>query len=273
MTTIYIVFGTIFAVLVICAIVVGGYDVKLICERRRTAAEKEKAKKAVPVEIVSNDYILRVKNADIEMYDAPAEESVEEIAEPTQTESEPEEVLPPVEKPAEGLVEVPEGSVILMRGEKMTFAEKYEALSEEEKALLDEFAAYVTDKEDCSKQLQISSLVFKYRRSQIVKAVIRRDAVLLQFSIVNPDFGRMVRQEKTEGLRVKPVEIRLIDEDALEVAKQTADITLAYVRGEEDYKLEKRREARREAARLRREEAERREAAAENENPIPQPAE
>lgn len=156
---------------------------------------------------------------------------------------------------AERLMAVPEGGVVLARSEKQTFAEKYAELDEEKRAFLDEFTAHVTGKENCVKVLQTSALSFKYKKSLIVKAVIRRDTVSLNFSIANPELGRMMREGKTKSIRMQPVQIRLLSASDVNLAKQTADMTVGYLQSEEEYRLEKRREARREAERLRRAEA------------------
>lgn len=161
----------------------------------------------------------------------------------------------PAPVPEPEIEEEPESvdGVLIPKTEKLTFAAKYERLPEADRRLLDEFAAYVTEKPDCDKILQTSALNFKFKKGQIAKAIIRRDAVVLNFAIVNPDLNRMVREEKMKGVIVKPVEIRLTTPADLELAKQTADLTVDYLAEEEEYRIEKRREARRDAARAKRE--------------------
>ncbi len=230
MSTIYIIFGIVFAVLGVLAIVLFCFNVKYM--KRRTDAECNQPAVPVPKEVQSEDLTLRVKDALVELYETPEENAVAE------------EIVP--EQPEQDGVFIP---VI----EKLTFSEKYDKLDRYQKSLLDEFVAYVTGKENCEKQLQVSSLVIKYKKTCVVRSVIRRDNVLLQFSILDPDFGRLVREERTGGLKVKPVEVRLNSREALEAAKQTADMTVEYLIGEEAYRLEKRKEARREAQRKKRE--------------------
>ena len=152
-------------------------------------------------------------------------------------------------------------SVFVPRAEKLTFAERYEQLEAEPKALLDEFTAYVVAMEECTKRLQTNALAFRYRKGQIAKAAIRRGGVVLNFSIANPSLNRMVRSERIKGVRMQPIELRLSSREDLELAKQTAEMTVGYLKGEEEYRTEKRKEARREAARQRREAANDREEA------------
>ena len=137
---------------------------------------------------------------------------------------------------------------VFAKSERLTYEEKYEKLDEADKKLIDEFSAFVSGLSDCSSTVQTSALAFKYKKGHIAKAVIRRDTVVLHFAISNPELDRMMRSEKIKDVKVKPVEIRLIGEEDLDLAKQTAEITVKYLRDEEEYRLEKRKEARREAA-------------------------
>lgn len=146
----------------------------------------------------------------------------------------------------------PQDGVLIQRSEKLSFKEKYERLPAERRALLDEFSGYITEKSDCEKLIQAGAMSLRYRKGLIVKALIRRDAVILHFNILNPELGRMVREEKLKGVKVQPAEVRLGDREDLALAKETADMTIKYLQTEEEYKLEKRKAARREAARLKR---------------------
>lgn len=239
----YLIIGVVFCVLILCAIIACVFEIVLSVRQRKQTARK---RSITPVVICSDDLTLRIKDGGVEAYDsvAPLEEAAAEACL-----EQPEEVAP-----APAPEEVSSETVVLPKVEKRTFTEKYDALGAEQKQLLDSFTAHIEGKEECSKLVQISSLTFKYKKSQIAKAVVRRDTVVLNFAILNPDFGRMMKEEKTSGLKVKPVEIRLTSENALEVAKQTADLTVEYLKQEEEYRLEKRREARREAMRRKREE-------------------
>ncbi len=261
-------------ILILCVALVLVVGVALICETVRLVGgyralkeEREKDGREQPsLVLVKQDqgevriaYLLF--KAEEKPEEAPAEEATLPAAEEMSAE---EEVAAAQEEESdrERLMAIPEGGVVLAKAKKQTFAEKYEELSEESRAFLDEFAAYVTDKEDCTKLLQTSALSFRYKKSLIAKAVIRRDVVVLNFTIANPELGRMMREEHTKSIRMQPVEIRLLSESDLGLAKQTADMTIGYLCSEEMYRLEKRREARREAERMRRAEA----AAASNQN-------
>lgn len=139
--------------------------------------------------------------------------------------------------------------VVIPRSEKLTFEELYRRLPDPERELLDAFTAYLTQQPDCDSIVRTNALCYRYKKSSVAKAVIRRDLVILRFSIANPNLGRFVREEKPKNVKVQPAEIRLSAPDGLALAKQTADLTIGYLKGEEEYRSEKRREARREARR------------------------
>lgn len=154
------------------------------------------------------------------------------------------------EEPAAG---EEEDGVLIPRAEKLTYAQKYERLPAKSKKLLDAFVAYITEKPDCDACERTSALLCRYKKAQIAKAAIRRDCAVLSFPIVNPELGRMVREEKLKSIKMQPAQIKLSEESDLALAKQTADIALDSLKEEEEYKLERRREARREAAKKRKE--------------------
>lgn len=238
MTVIYIVFGIIFGLIVLASIGMGAGQIVVGKKRKQVAARKEEETEGPALEFESENLILSVRDARVTVTTANAAPQLETRAEE-----------PTKEEPAE----TPEGT-FLPRAEKLSFDEKMAQLSPETLMLLGAFGDYMLANPECEKLQQANAIAYRYHKAQIVKVLIRRENVILNFAIVNPDLGRMVREDKSGGLKLKPVEIRLADEDALEVAKQTADLTLDYLKQEEEYRAEKRKEARREAARKKREE-------------------
>lgn len=244
MTVLYICFGIIFGILIIALIILGVSHVVVYKKRKEFDESRKDISGPKPEEFQAEDITIRIRNAEVEAFETPAESiSDEEIEEEGFAQTE----LSETEEGTEG--------ILINRSAKMTFEEKFSMLSDESRGYLDEFAAYFTSKQDCNKQLRTSALTFRYKKAQVVRATIRRDVVYLSFVLFNPDLGRMVREGKKNGVKMKPVEIRLLSENDLNIAKQTADLTLDYFRGEDEYKQEKRKEAHRLAARQRREEA------------------
>lgn len=239
MTVLYIVFGIIFGIIIVAAVCIGSGQISVMNRRKKLAASIQE-KQGHTVTIESEDLILRIHDGMIEAYDAPVSEEA------------PKAAAEEAEKPAEETESV-EGTFVA-RSEKLTFDEKLARLDKNTRRLLEEFCSYVAGQPGCERLQQTSAIALRYNKAQIAKVVIRRESVLLNFAIVNPDLGRMMREEKGSSLKLKPVEIKLEDKDSLEVAKQTADLTIGYLKQEEEYRAEKRREARREAAKKKREE-------------------
>lgn len=234
------------ALTVVSAAALIGCGLKWKNERAELRAETEKAKQPSERVIAVKQKAGEVKISYIAENAAEftAEEEVA-VADATSAAAVP--APAPDEEPA------PDG-VMLPVAEKLSFSERYERLPKEVKKLLDEFTAYVKKQEGCESLLQASALAYRYHKAQLAKATIRRDTVILSFPIANPELGRLVREEKLKSVRMQPAEIRLEERADLDLAKQTADISLGYLKEEEEYRAEKRKEARREAAKKKREE-------------------
>lgn len=148
---------------------------------------------------------------------------------------------------------IEDGEILIHPSEKLSFQEKYAKLSKNTRKLLDDFSYFMTQKTNCFQIAQINAQIYRYKRSPVAKASIRKEMVFLELNVINPELGRMIREEKLKRIKLNPVQVQLKNIDDLEFAKQTVEITLNYLQNEEVYRLEKRREARREAARVKRE--------------------
>lgn len=230
MTTLYISFGIILGALTIGLIVLGVMYVHIYRKRKEFEDSKNDIKRPDPLEIEAEDATIRVRAAEVEAYETPIKE-IEQDGEKSDT------------------------GIRINRSEKLNFQQRYDSLPKETQALLQEFEARFTEKTDCGKKLQTNSLLFRYKKTQIAHAEIRRNIVFLSFSLNNPELERMVRAEKANGVKLKPVKLRLSTVDDLTAALQIADMTVEYVRCEDEYISNQRKEARKEAARQRKMEA------------------
>lgn len=235
-----------FAAVTIAALICGGLRLK----KNSDELKAETAKETLPA---PNVVLVKQTAGDVRIAYL-AEKSTDELVkkETVKEETAVAEAAPAEEREEE----TAQDGVLIPKAEKLTFEERYQRLPASNKKLLDAFVSYVEGKEDCEKRVQTSALLCRYKKSQIAKVVIRRDCAVLSFPIANPELGRLVREEKLKSVKMQPAQIKLATKDDLELAKQTADITLEYLQSEEEYKLEKRREARREAAKKKREEDE-----------------
>lgn len=156
------------------------------------------------------------------------------------------------EAPKEEKESSSDGEVLIHRGEKLNFSRRYELLSENERSLFDEFCRYVEAVPFCERKMQANCLVYRYKKETIVKVGIRRGIAVLEFHILNPDLGRMLREERLKGMKVQPAKINLTSESDLALAVKTADLTVTFLKNEEAYKRDRRKAARREAERKKR---------------------
>lgn len=243
MTALYISFGIIFGLFILALIALGVLLYFVYRQQKEFDESQGDVQGPKPMEFETEDVTIRVRSGELEAYETPLELlSEEEDLDVLQEDSVASE---------RGVID----GVLINRSAKMTFQEKYDRLPSAKRELLDDFAVYFTSQPECGKQLRAHALSFRYKKGQVVRATIRRDEVHLSFVLLNPTLGRMVREERVNGVKMKPVEIRLLSENDLEIAKQAADLTIEYFRREDEYRLEKRKEARREIARHRREEA------------------
>ncbi len=191
-----------------------------------------------------------------------AEETVADEEEEYVEEEEPVEDEPVEDEaaPAEGSEEgegynLTDNSVVFERGEnaKQTWDEKYEALEEDQRKLLDQVFAHVEGMEDVRRLDLTSNVRVKYKTHELFKADIKRGIPVINFMLTNTSLMRYVKESGTKKIKITPVTVRLTDEDDLQLALHTTDMALEEAKAEEEYKKEKRKEQRREREQAKRE--------------------
>ena len=252
----YIVITVIFVALLIVALVLWVIDARMDYKRKKTIAQKVQSGSGMRLE--SDDLLLKVKNGVVEICeDVPAPAPTAEAAAPA-SESAP--VVPMTDETAvssakeeqlEELVsrygEITDNSVVFEsnKNQKTTFVEKYAALDSETRNRYDEIVAYILAHPDCKKSEASNAVTFKCKTDKIMRAVIKRGTVVLNFMLVNTDLNRFVREEGIKKIKISPVIVRLESDIDLVLAKQTVDITLENIHEEQQYRKERKRELRR----------------------------
>ena len=255
----YIVIVIIFVVLLIAALVLWVIDARMDYRRKKIVAQKIQSGSGMRLE--SDDLLLKVKNGVVEICeDVPA-------AAPVQAEEkkEPAPVVPMADETAaadadpareEQLVElvnrygeITDNSVVFEsnKNQKTTFVEKYAALDPETRNRYDQLVAYILARPDCRKSEAANAVTFKCKTDKIMRAVIKRGTVVLNFMLVNTDLNRFVREEGIKKIKIAPVVVRLESDIDLVLAKQTVDITLENILEEQQYRKERKRELRRQS--------------------------
>ena len=177
----------------------------------------------------------------------------------TQPEEAPDDTVSEEAREYEQLVsrygEITDHSVIFESNmaEKKSFIEKYAALDPEMRNRYDEIVAYILGHENCKKIEAAQAVTFKCGTDKIMRAVIKRGVVVLNFMLANTDLNRFVREEGIKKIKINPVIIRLASDIDVVLAKQTADITIENLREDQDYRKQRRKEMRRQRYREREE--------------------
>lgn len=269
--------------LLLLVILLAVWVVQLILNRRtkEEAAENQiAADSAVAQQQSYNEQPVFASNPEEESYEQqPEEEQVmqesafaEEPAEEPEQEEEPEEFveesaeepettedLSQPEEQTEGgaMYNLTGNSVVFERGDnvRQTWTEKYEALEEEQRKMLDELFAHICG-EDGVRRLDLTSNVrVKYKTHELFKADIKRGVPVLNFMLSNTSLMRYVKEMGTKKIKITPVTVKLNDNDDLQLALRTADMALEQAKSEEEFKKERRKEQRREREQAKRGEA------------------
>lgn len=243
MEVFYIVIACVFIVLLLVAIVMWIIDAK--AQARQSALPQ--AGKTVSIEkdcvyLKVQDGVVSVceeaaQSAPVAEQATPEEETAAAAAEPS------EELQELVDKYGE----ITDNSVVFEanKQQKESFIDKYAALDPEVRNRYDSIVAYILANADCRKVEASNAVTFKCRTDKIMRAVIKRGNVVLNFLLVNTDLGRFVREEGIKAIKINPVVIKLESDSDLLLAKQTADITIENIREEQQYRKERNKELRR----------------------------
>ena len=244
----FIVIISILIFLLLAALVLWVLDSRMDYKRKKTVAQKVNSGRGLRVE--DDNLILKVRDGSVEILDEiPAAPSIPETS---RAENEPAPVLVRMQDEtaatasAVETVEITDNSVIFesQKNQKLSFIDKYAALTAEARAYYDDVAAYILSN-GCRKSEAFGAVTFKFKTDKILRAVIKRDAVVLNFMLANTDLNRFVKEEGIKKIKIAPVAIRLESDADVILAKQTADITLENIRDELQYRKEKKRELRR----------------------------
>ena len=258
----YIVITIIFVALLIAALVLWIIDARMDYKRKKIIAQKIQSGSGMRLE--SDDLLLKVKNGVVEICEdvpvpaappadapAPAGESAPVVPMTEETAAADAAGVAAREEQLEELVnrygEITDNSVVFEsnKNQKTTFVEKYAALDAQSRNRYDEIVAYILAHPDCRKSEASNAVTFKCKTDKIMRAVIKRGTVVLNFMLSNTDLNRFVREEGIKKIKIAPVVVRLESDIDLVLAKQTVDITLENIHEEQQYRKERKRELRR----------------------------
>lgn len=258
----YLIISCVFIVLLAAAIVMWVIDGQMEAKRRNAISDRIKSGKGLRLE--NDDLILKVHDGKILICDsmpqvAEAKVSVaeedasvlqpmkDEMAAASGDDAYKSEKLDELQELVDRYGELTDKSIVFEsnKQEKVTFIDKYAALSPEARTRYDSIVAYILANPDCKKVEASNAVTFKCKTDKIVRVMIKRGVVILNFLLANTDLNRFVREEGIKAIKINPVVIKLETDSDLVLAKQTADITIENIREEQQYRKERNRELRR----------------------------
>ena len=262
----YLIISCVFIVLLAAAIVMWVIDGQMEAKRRAAISDRIKSGKGLRLE--NDDLILKVQDGKIIICDsmpqvaeakaAVAEEDTsvlqpmkDEMAAAAGDDAYKSEKLDELQELVDRYGELTDKSIVFEsnKQEKVTFIDKYAALSSEARMRYDSIVAYILANPDCKKVEASNAVTFKCKTDKIVRVMIKRGVVILNFLLANTDLNRFVREEGIKTIKINPVVIKLETDSDLVLAKQTADITIENIREEQQYRKERNRELRRQCYR------------------------
>lgn len=258
----YLIICCVFIVLLAAAIVMWVIDGQMEAKRRAAISDRIKSGKGLRLE--NDDLILKVQDGKIIICDsmpqvaeakaAVAEEDTsvlqpmkDEMAAAAGDDAYKSEKLDELQELVDRYGELTDKSIVFEsnKQEKVTFIDKYAELSSEARTRYDSIVAYILANPDCKKVEASNAVTFKCKTDKIVRVMIKRGVVILNFLLANTDLNRFVREEGIKTIKINPVVIKLETDSDLVLAKQTADITIENIREEQQYRKERNRELRR----------------------------
>lgn len=258
----YLIISCVFIVLLAAAIVMWVIDGQMEAKRRAAISDRIKSGKGLRLE--NDDLILKVQDGKIIICDsmpqvaeakaAVAEEDTsvlqpmkDEMAAAAGDDAYKSEKLDELQELVDRYGELTDKSIVFEsnKQEKVTFIDKYAELSSEARTRYDSIVAYILANPDCKKVEASNAVTFKCKTDKIVRVMIKRGVVILNFLLANTDLNRFVREEGIKTIKINPVVIKLETDSDLVLAKQTADITIENIREEQQYRKERNRELRR----------------------------
>lgn len=108
--------------------------------------------------------------------------------------------------------------------ETESFAEKFAALAWAEKRRYNEFTKYVLLNPRVTMVSNKYCVIFKYKKEKIFRIVIRNSVPVVLFKLVNAELKKFMEDGDVKNIKVRTVDIRLSSDEALNSAKQLADL-------------------------------------------------
>ena len=125
-----------------------------------------------------------------------------------------------------------------------TIDDRYAELSDESKSYFDEIVKYALSKSDEVKRVKNARYEeYKIRQARLVRLLIKRGVVVCEFVLINDAFRSYLSENKV-SVKLAPTVLRVVDEESLQVAKNSIDIAAQTAKEDQERKAQLRREKR-----------------------------
>ena len=138
-----------------------------------------------------------------------------------------------------------ENAVVFSAGDvQKTLDEKFQELDETQQRYYVEIVQYAMSKEGAKQFKNQRYEEYKIGKTRLVRLQIKRGFVVCEFILLNADFNNFIRDNKVR-VKQSPTVLRVEDDAAVGIAKNSIDIAEKAALEESEYKKQQRREKRR----------------------------
>ena len=149
----------------------------------------------------------------------------------------------------EGVREVDENAFVVTKPERKTIDENYSELSKEQKKFFDGLLSYALSKENAIENRTKTEIQVKADRKQVVRIAIKRGVTVAKFHLENDLMKQYRKNDAETKISVKDTEIKITDSAAFETAKGLVDVAIENNKREIEAAAEARRKQRAEKRR------------------------
>ena len=141
--------------------------------------------------------------------------------------------------------ELDENAVVFSAGDvQKTLDEKFQELDETQQRYYVEIVQYAMGKEGAKQFKNQRYEEYKIGKTRLVRLQIKRGLVVCEFILLNADFNNFIRDNKVR-VKQSPTVLRVEDDAAVGIAKNSIDIAEKAALEEIEYKKQQRKEKRR----------------------------
>lgn len=142
--------------------------------------------------------------------------------------------------------EVVEETVTFSSEKALTIDDKYAELTDEQKKYYDQIVEYA-NKVDGSRRFKNARYEeHKIGTNRLVRLLIKRGIIVCEFILPNSDFKNYVSENKLK-IKAAPTVLKIVDENTVQIAKDSIDIAVKAIEEEREIKRQQTRERRKQA--------------------------